>query len=279
MTRAETPERASVIAKALAGPGGLSAAAPEPIKIAGGVPGVVAFHGFGGTTREIELCTEVAEEVGLAAVARSLPGHGSHARDLAKTRFADWVVGAESAYEELAKAGPVIAAGISMGSLLAAHLAIAHPDQVRGLVLLANAAWLRPPLAFALRAGGILRIPDFLMRKSGSDIADPDARRTQISYTADPVHAAIDLERSGRQMRERFAQIRCPTLIVHGALDQVCPVENAWRVANLLGTNDVRVVLMPRSHHILTRDVEKADVARELRNFYSRIAAQIPVEP
>ena len=262
-----------------AGPGALTAEAPAPIKIAGGAPGVVAFHGFGGTTREVELCTEVAEEVGLAALARCLPGHGSHARDLAKTRFADWVVGAESAYEELAKSGPVIAAGISMGSLLAAHLAIAHPDRVRGLVLLANAAWLRAPLAFALRAGGILRIPDFLMRKSGSDIADPEARRTQISYTADPVRAAIDLERSGRLMRERFAQVRCPTLIIHGALDQVCPVENAWRVANLLGTSDVRVVIMPRSHHIVTRDVEKADVARELRKFYSRIAAQVPVEP
>jgi carboxylesterase len=268
-----------VAAKDPAGPGALSAEAPAPIRIAGGAPGVVAFHGFGGTTREVELCTEVAEEVGLAALARSLPGHGSHARDLAKTRFADWVVGAESAYEELAKSGPVIAAGISMGSLMAAHLAIAHPDKVRGLVLLANAAWLRPPLAFALRAGGLLRIPDFLMRKSGSDIADPDARSTQISYTADPVHAAIDLERSGRLMRERFTQVRCPTLIIHGALDQVCPVENAWRVANLLGTSDVRVVIMPRSHHIVTRDVEKADVARELRNFYSRIAAQVPVEP
>jgi carboxylesterase len=261
------------------GVGGLSHPAPSPIRIEGRVPGVVAFHGFGGTTREVELCTEVAQELGLAALARSLPGHGSHARDLAKTRFADWVLGAESAYEELAKAGPVIAAGLSMGSLMAAELAIAHPDRVCGLVLLANAAWLRPSLAFALRAGGLLRIPDFLLRKSGSDIADAGARSTQISYTADPVHAAIDLERSARLLRGRLAQVRCPTLIIHGALDQVCPVENAWRVANLLGTSDVRVVIMPRSHHIVTRDVERADVARELRNFYSRVAAQAPVEP
>ena len=117
------------------------------------------------------------------------------------------------------------------------------------------------------------------MKKKGSDIADPEARRSQISYTADPVHSAIDLERSGRQMRPRFAQIRCPTLIIHGALDRVCPVQNAWRVAALLGTRDVRVVILPRSHHIVTRDVEHADVARELSAFYTRIAAQMPVEP
>jgi carboxylesterase len=259
--------------------GALNAAAHEPLKLAGRTPSIVAFHGFGGTTREIELAAQVAGELGLAALARNLPGHGSHARDLAKTRFADWVRGAQSAYEEVAAAGPVITVGISMGALMAAELAIAHPERVSGLVMLANAAWLRPPLAWALRAGGLLRIPDFLMRKGGSDIADPDARSTQISYTADPVRAAIDLERSARQLRERLAQVRCPTLIIHGALDRVCPVQNAWRVANLLGTRGVRVVILPRSHHIVTRDVEREVVARELREFYTRIAAQTPVEP
>jgi len=259
--------------------GALSARAPEPIRLAGRAPGVVAFHGFGGTTREIELATTVAGELGLSALARALPGHGSHARDLAKTRFRDWVAGGESAYQELASAGPVIAVGISMGSLVAAQLAIEHPERVRGLVMLANAAWLRPPLAFALRAGGLLRLPDFLMKKGGSDISDSEARASQISYTADPVHAAIDLERSARALRERLGQVRCPTLILHGARDRVCPVENAWRVASLLGTTDVRVVILPRSHHIITRDVERAEVARELREFYTRIAAQTPVEP
>ena len=38
-------------------------------------------------------------------------------------------------------------------------------------------------------------------------------------------------------------------------------------------------VILPRSHHIITRDVEHVDVARELRSFYTRFAAQAPVEP
>ena len=257
----------------------MSAEAPAPIRLPGRSPGVVAFHGFGGTTREIELCAEVAGSVGLSALALPLPGHGSHARDLAKTRFADWVAGAESAYEELAARGPVIAAGISMGSLMAAQLAINHPGPVQGLVLLANAAWLRSPLSWLLRATGMLGIPDFMMKKKASDVSDPEARSTQVSYTADPVHAAIDLERGGRSLRERLGEVRCPTLIIHGALDRVCPVDNAWRVARRLGTSDVRVVILPRSRHIVTRDVERADVARELRDFYARIAAQTPVEP
>jgi len=259
--------------------GRLTAEAPGPIVISGRTPGVLAFHGFGGTTREIELCTRVASELGLAARARSLPGHGSHARDLARTRFADWQAGAEAEYRGLAQLGPVIACGLSMGSLMAAHIAIEYSERVRGLVMLANAAWLRPGLALPLRVFGALRLPDFMMAKGSSDIADPEARSTQISYDADPVHAAIDLERGGRKLRAELGRVRCPTLIIHGALDRVCPVENAWRVANLLGTQDVRVVILPRSHHIVTRDVERAEVARELRCFFEKIASQMPVEP
>lgn len=259
--------------------GALNHDAPLPVFLSGRAPGVIAFHGFGGTTREVELCTEVAGQLGLAAIAEALPGHGSHARDLARTRFVDWTRGAETTFQKFAGKGSVIAAGLSLGSLMAAHLAIAHPERVAGLVLLANAAWLNPRLAWALRIGGLLRIPNFLMRRGDSDIADLDARRSQIAYTADPVHAAIDLERSGRALRERLGQVRCPTLILHGALDRVCPVSNAWRVASLLGTKDVRVVILPRSKHIITRDVERADVARELSAFYTRVAAQTPVEP
>jgi esterase/lipase len=33
---------------------------------------------------------------------------------------------------------------------------------------------------------------------------------------------------------------------------------------------------LPRSHHIVTRDVEHDDVARELAAFYTRIAASTP---
>jgi esterase/lipase len=47
----------------------------------------------------------------------------------------------------------------------------------------------------------------------------------------------------------------------------VTPVSNAWRVAVRLGTTQKRVVIFPRSHHILTRDVERADVRREIAHF------------
>jgi esterase/lipase len=72
-------------------------------------------------------------------------------------------------------------------------------------------------------------------------------------------------------MRERLAEVKVPTLILHGARDRVCSVANAERVRALLGTRDVRVVILPRSRHIITRDLERETVARELRGFFRRI--------
>src|SRR5687768_313162 len=85
---------------ALKGPGD-----PSPIRVAGKAPGVLAIHGFGGTPLEIALVTDVARNLGLAALAPLLPGHGTHADDLSRARLDDWTKAAEAALDELAPSG------------------------------------------------------------------------------------------------------------------------------------------------------------------------------
>jgi carboxylesterase len=242
---------------------------PSPIAHAGRSPTVLALHGFGGTPLEVALVTEVAQDLGLGAHAPLLPGHGTHADDLARTGFADWAAGSQSALGVCT--GPVVIAGLSLGSLLAAELAALHPERVRALVMLANAAWLASPFpTWPLRLVAALRLPDFALPKLAADIADPEARRTHLTYSTQPVRAAVEVLRAGERVRALLSKVRCPTLIVHGARDRVCPPRNAERVAALLGSRDVRVVVLPRSRHIVTRDVERSLLRRELRAFFER---------
>jgi dipeptidyl aminopeptidase/acylaminoacyl peptidase len=65
--------------------------------------------------------------------------------------------------------------------------------------------------------------------------------------------------------------VTCPTLVIHGALDQVCPVSNATRFARALGTKDVEVAVLPRSGHIVTADYDRAEVARLTEAFIRRV--------
>jgi carboxylesterase len=251
---------------------------PSPIRVSGKGPGVLALHGFGGTPLEVELVVDVARGLGLAALAPLLPGHGTEVSDLARTRFEDWERAAGAAFDDLADGhGPLIVAGLSMGSLLAARLAARRADRTRGLVMLANALWLTAPFpAWALSAVAALRIRDFAVPKLAADIADPVARRTHLSYAAQPVHAAIEVQRGGGLVRADLPRVRCPVLIAHGARDRVCPVSNARRAAALLGSADKRVVVLPRSRHIITRDLERALLERELAGFLATLLDHEP---
>jgi carboxylesterase len=245
---------------------------PAPVFEDGDTPAVLGIHGFGGTPLEVELVADVARTLGRRVHLPLLPGHGTHSEDLARTRWQDWAEAVEAALDRVSPSGePAVVVGLSLGSVLATHLAVTRPERVRALVLLANAFWLAAPFpAWALRAVGALSLPDFRLPKVAADIADPEARRTHLTYGEHPVHAAVAVERAGAAMRSRLSEVRVPTLVLHGARDRVCPVANAERVASRLGTRDVRVVVMPRSRHILTRDLERAEVAAELRRFLER---------
>jgi carboxylesterase len=247
----------------------------SPIESAGAAPGVLALHGFGGTPLEVELVVDVARELGLAARAPLLPGHGTQVSELARSRFVDWQSAAEAAFDEFSAGhGPLIVAGLSMGSLVAARLAARRPEKTIALVMLANALWLTAPFpAWALSAVAALKIRDFSVPKLGADIADPAARRTHLTYPAQPVHAAIEVLRAGALVRADLSRVRCPALIAHGARDRVCPVSNAQRAFDLLGSADKRVVVLPRSRHIITRDLERALLRRELSSFFSALPA------
>lgn len=243
--------------------------------------GLIAFHGFAGTPNEVRLLTDVAVRLGLSARAPRLAGHDDHVHNLMKVGWDDWVAGATSALFELSDAtnGRVVVAGLSMGALLAAHLAAHHPARVAGLIALANATRLRMPSpALMLCFCELVRPFDnkFYVPKAGADIRDPEARRHHMTYDVTPIHGAVEVLRAGRRVRAILSRVRCPTLVIHGALDRVCPVGNAARFANALGTRDVDVVIMPRSGHIVSADAGRAEVARLAEEFVRKVVP-VPV--
>lgn len=245
----------------------------DPIVVDGNAPYVLALHGFSGTPQEVALVVDVAKELGLGAEAPLLPGHGQRVSDLAPLRFADWLAAAEQHYLRLAQRGPVVVAGLSMGALLGFHLAAKFPETTAGVIAMANAVWLNSPWpTLPMKLVDRLRLPDFWMPKSGSDLGDREQRALHLTYNAQPIRAAISLMRAGEAFAEQLHRVKAPTLLLHGALDIVTPVSNAWRVSVRLGTVDKRTVILPRSHHILTRDVERDLVRREIAQFLANLA-------
>lgn len=234
-------------------------------------PRLLAFHGFTGTTSEIRPLVDAVSAKGYAVRAPLLAGHGSSACDLQEATFDHWV---EAAAKEL-DGEPFVLCGFSLGSLVAIELASRKPDGLLGLVLLGNALCLTAPVSAALgfvhRRGW--QLPDwYLLKLWSSDVRDPEMKKRVVAYDRDPLRAALEVYRGGRRVEEKLGSIVCPTLILHGAKDRVCPSANAKLVASKLGAIDVTTRVFPKSGHLVAADLEREDVAAEVIRFVERIA-------
>jgi len=141
--------------------------------------------------------------------------------------------------------------GISMGGMVAQELALAHPEYVRTLLLgctycggeggrLASEEVLRR-LAEGMSSGDRERAIRTAWEVNVSEqfAADEDAYArflaAGVRYGV-PVPVIMEQMRAiaGHDTSERLADLRMPTLVVHGTVDQMLPVENGRMIAELI---------------------------------------------
>ena len=168
-----------------------------------------------------------------------------------------------------AKVDAAFVVGISMGGMIAQHVALRHPDRVRGLVLLATTAgFLLGALPEATALQRLLSIPfggpraaknltRLLLPESKWDKAKeifrdwPDAMRDDP--TAPRTFAAHFFAASTHLVTRRLRDIRCPAVVVAGAHDALIPLRNAEVLARGI-PNAVLEVLGDSGHAVFADD-------------------------
>jgi carboxylesterase len=215
-------------------------------------------------------------------------GHATRVAELAETSWLDWYASATDGARALGTAAPrLVVIGLSMGSLLALHLAIERPDVVAGVVLLSPAASLRRAtvrrLSHFLRMLGALdarsaglrtRLARVLFPKTGSDISDPEVRATHPGYRQIPLRALLNILMLQRLVAREAPRLTQPALVVHAAQDHTCSIGAARILYDRLGSKEKRFVRLERSFHVVTVDCERTTVRREVRAFVDALAAR-----
>lgn len=224
--------------------------------------GALVLHGFTATAREVEPLAEALRARGFEVECPTLPGHGTSPRDLQATTWHDWYAGAEAALGALARRADRLAAcGLSMGALLALRLAAERSD-VRAVASLAAPLWLPRPVALGVRV--LAPIVPFVP-KAPPDLSDPVERAAHVGYRKFPLRAVASLLDLMGEVRRRAADVRAPALVVHSRRDHTAPPASArWLAERLPGA---RLVWLDRSFHVVTRDVERDVVEREVGDF------------
>ncbi len=233
---------------------------------------MLLLHGLTGTPFEVRPVADRLARNGVRCLAPVLAGHESP-EALARTSWLDWVGGARDALASLGETRRTLVVGSSMGALVACTLAAENPGRVDGVALLAPALELQPlgKLAGWLArntpvAGYVPQIP----KGGGSDVGDPQARAANPCMETIPFRAVGELLAFQAHVDALLPRVRCPALVVAGALDGTVTVAGARRMAGRLG-GGARFVVLPRSRHLVAIDFERERVAADVASFLESI--------
>jgi pimeloyl-ACP methyl ester carboxylesterase len=181
-------------------------------------PTVLFFHGNGEVVADYDNIAPVYHHFGLNLLVADYRGYGrSGGRPSFTTMLADAHAVKAAAFAHLDAAGFTggrYLMGRSLGALSAVELAATDAAGFRGLILESGAAGIRGWGRFA---------------RAGEDAAAwEDLRAAQ---------------------RARLASITLPLLSIHGARDELIPVESAVEVQAAVGSTDKELVIIPGAGH------------------------------
>ncbi len=177
--------------------------------------------------------------------------------------------------------GPVFVVGLSMGGMVAQHLALRWPELVRGLVLVSttpggaastpatergrNALFLSADIEAGERARQALA----LMAADGLIERDPAAFDVAEHNARIHPQSAESYKRQFRSIRSHdttadLGAVRVPTLVLHGETDDLIPLPNAQRLVD--GIPGARLRVYPQTGH-MPQIERRGEFLADLRGF------------
>lgn len=235
---------------------------------------VVLSHGFGEHARRYDHVAARFGEAGLVTYALDHRGHGRSGgkrvlvRDIAEYT-GDFHTCADMAAREHPGL-PRVVLGHSMGGAIVFSYGVDRPDDYQLMVLsgpaVDMAATVSPLLAFAAKVLGVIA-PGLPVEKLDSSLVSRDPA-VVAAYDNDPlVHhgrvpagVARALIKVGETMPSRAAALTAPLLVVHGAEDGLIPAEGSRRLAESVGSEDLRRIVYPGLYHEVFNEPERAQV-------------------
>lgn len=258
-----------------------------------GAPTLLLIHGFSASLHTWEEWRAILGDE-FRIVSLDLPGHGLTRAPAGYQASVDGFSDVVAAFVQARGLSRFTLAGSSMGGHVAWQYALAHPDQVQGLILVDAAGWPDPrlddentPAVFRLLRNPITRplLRDLDntrliregLRRSFYDPALVDdemvARYSELSRA--PGHRDILLQLGGNQRTlatpERLAPLaQMPVLIQHGDSDQLVPVEHARLFEQAISGS--QLAIYENTGHIPQEEIPRRS-ADDVRAFVRQVNA------
>jgi carboxylesterase len=260
--------------------------------IPGGRLGVLLIHGLGGTPVELRFIAQGLARAGHTVYCCQLAGHCGTPEELRRSTWHEWYASVEAAHDKLKEQCDVIlAGGLSMGGILALHLALNRPKEVHGLLLYAPTlkldGWSMPWHSVFLHYVRPLpvRLEFDLAERDPYGLKDERVRRLVVSSMqggdsgeagifSTPMRSFAHFNSLVAAVKPSLGKVRQPALIVHPREDDMASLKNAqYLQANLGGLVDT--LILDDSYHIVTLDQQRHIVADRTASFVGWVEAHV----
>lgn len=231
--------------------------------------GCLLIHGFTSSPTEMAGLATFLEAKGYGVQLSRLPGHGSDPDNLLSVTYRDWLQCVENDFAALrAVSDQQFVIGLSLGGALALHLAARR--RFAGVVALAPA--LKIPNWKVALARLLAPLKTTYLKKAGPDVRGPAGKLLLDSYSSYPIAALLQVFQLQRLVRAELAEIEMPLLVIHSKQDHTVPFRNVDYLLKQVRSQEVEVLALEESYHVLTVDVEHERVFARVAAFLERIS-------
>ncbi|HEX9069931.1 MAG TPA: alpha/beta fold hydrolase [Ktedonobacterales bacterium] len=233
---------------------------------------VILVHGFNGEPLDMAELDDYLVVMGFRTSNLLLPGHRVSLRAFAEARWEHWLDAVRARVREAVDAGErVLLIGHSLGGALVLATSALEPE-VDGVIALC------PPISMSPTVRRTVNhlhpyvpfVPSF-----GEDVRDRIGvwrRYHRRAYLAVALRTAHSLMESLPAVRGLLPRVSVPALVVAARHDHVVPVGDGIEAYKLLGSREKRLVVLEKSYHVVTKDVERHVVFEYCGDFCMRQA-------
>jgi len=223
------------------------------------------IHGFTGSPADMKVLGTYLLECGYGVSGLLLPGHGSTPEDLATKSWSDWFNAVEEEYLKLQQSYRlVIPMGLSMGGVLALHLAAQH--QVQGLISLSA-----PIFLLNERIYNTAEFEFEYYRKERTQEAKAQyLAEGRFSYDAIPLKALNSLLELIDLVKKELGEIKASSLIIQSKDDPLVNPQSAQYIYDHVGSKEKELSWLEKSKHVITLGAERQQVFKKTEDFLKR---------
>lgn len=229
----------------------------EPFYFAKGRIGALLVHGFTGTPKEMLWLGKFLLDKGISVAGIRLAGHASQPSDLVRMRWHDWLISIEDGLNSLApNCDEIFIIGLSMGGVLSLISAARYP--IKGAVAISTPYEMEPD--WRMNFARTLSIVKPRVQKGKPDTVDSETLVWHRDYPFYPTRAVAEFLDLLKIMRNSLSEIEIPILLISSSRDRLVPEEGVNKILSMIKSRDKKHVLLHKSGHIMTEDIEKDQV-------------------